>query len=76
MGILVAVFLAIQVSVASGRLTVLRGNEQVWTQGTRKLLCASEDDGGGLIWNSNLNWLYSSYEFSDTRSITGKFSKF
>ncbi|XP_034178249.2 uncharacterized protein LOC117603333 [Osmia lignaria lignaria] len=63
----VVLIFAIQVSVVSGKLTVLRGKEVTrrYTQSNRKLLCLSEDDGAGLIWNSNLNWSYSYYEFSD-----------
>ncbi|KZC07125.1 Receptor-type tyrosine-protein phosphatase T [Dufourea novaeangliae] len=67
-------FLALQCSVVSGRLTTLRGKESKYNSSpdNRKLLCVSEDDGGGLIWNSNLNWLYSSYQFSDRKEITGQ----
>ncbi|XP_076672290.1 uncharacterized protein LOC143371221 [Andrena cerasifolii] len=60
--------LVMQVSTVSGELTILRENEALWF---RKLLCVSEEDGGGLIWNSNLNWQYSNYAFSDKAVATG-----
>ncbi|XP_076241150.1 receptor-type tyrosine-protein phosphatase F [Calliopsis andreniformis] len=52
------VFFLLEVSAASGELTVLRGKEYNWN---RKLMCLSEDDGSSLIWNNNLNWVYREY---------------
>lgn len=74
MSVLAVTLLVIQVSAVSGGLTVLRETKESWSY-DRKLLCVSEDDGGGLVWNSNLNWQYSSYAFSDRAEATGKSSK-
>ncbi|GAB1866951.1 protein-tyrosine-phosphatase [Camponotus japonicus] len=41
-------------------MTVFRGpstNFQTYSS-FRKLICISEDDGGALVWNNNLNWRY------------------
>ena len=67
--LLAVTLLAKQVSGVSGGLTVLRGKKEPQS---RKVLCVSKDDGGGLIWNSNLNWQYSGYAFSDRAEATGK----
>ncbi|XP_076679005.1 receptor-type tyrosine-protein phosphatase F [Andrena cerasifolii] len=66
MSVLAVTLLVIQASAVSGGLTVLKE----WDKWTRKLVCVSEDDGGGLIWNSNLNWQYSGYAFSDRAEVT------
>lgn len=64
-----------RILLVSGNLVVLKGKEQSWrySQSSRKLMCVSEDDGSGLIWNSNLNWLHSPYELSDRGGDTGEF---
>ncbi|XP_053977491.1 uncharacterized protein LOC128875697 [Hylaeus volcanicus] len=73
MSVLEILLFAIQVTIISGRLTVLRGKSAyTFGQNMRKLACVSEDDGSGLIWNSNLNWIYEPYKFSD-RSTTADF---
>ncbi|XP_012142815.2 uncharacterized protein LOC100876654 isoform X1 [Megachile rotundata] len=67
MKVSVVLIFAIRVSIVPARLTILRGREEtrLYSHSSRKLVCVSEDDDGALIWNSNLNWMYSPYEFSD-----------
>ncbi|KAL6423361.1 hypothetical protein ACFW04_010167 [Cataglyphis niger] len=43
----------------SETVTVLRGpSRSSYSPSSRKLICVSEDDGGALVWNDNLNWQY------------------
>lgn len=75
MNVLTLLFFVTNTAAVHGRLTVLKGKEQSsrYTHSSRKLLCVSEDDGSGLVWNSNLNWMYKSYELSDRGGNIGTF---
>ncbi|XP_076650147.1 receptor-type tyrosine-protein phosphatase delta [Halictus rubicundus] len=69
MSVAEVLILAVQFAVVSGKLAVLRGKEDTYYK-NRILICVSDDDGAGLTWNSNLNWFYSSYQFTDRRDVT------
>ncbi|KAM0726010.1 Receptor-type tyrosine-protein phosphatase mu [Formica fusca] len=51
-------FFASQMLYISETVTVLRGSPRIYSSSIRKLICISEDDGGALVWNDNLNWRY------------------
>ncbi|CAL7950691.1 unnamed protein product [Xylocopa violacea] len=54
MKLLAILIFATQGIIISGRLTVLSGEKSITQNNKRNLLCVSEDDGGGLVWNGNL----------------------
>ncbi|CAL1680484.1 unnamed protein product [Lasius platythorax] len=63
MDALMFLLFASQVLHISGTVTVLRGSSKPFYHPvSRKLICISEDDGGALVWNDNLNWQYYSHD--------------
>ncbi|KAG7189118.1 hypothetical protein KM043_008691 [Ampulex compressa] len=65
--VLVTFLFTRRISHTAARLVLLRGRsiEHRYYYSERRLVCVSEDDDSALVWNTNLQWTYKSYEFSD-----------